>query len=107
MLSSSLVFSGQLSRCRAVGQQQSLLATNPPSGNRHITVAQATEHFHLLTPSHNPKYAPGEMEDGILQRHPAPALVDSGQCDISDSNVEYCIAGHELRIVTVGTTIYV
>ena len=35
-----------------------LLAANPPGGNRYIAVAQATEHFHFLSSSHDPKYPP-------------------------------------------------
>jgi hypothetical protein len=65
-MSSSLpVFDGQLSCRGAVRQQQSLIAANPPSGNRHIAIAQATEHFYLLTSGHNPKYAPGPIENRI------------------------------------------
>jgi len=56
MLSSLLVFGGQLLYRRLVGQQQSLIAVNPRGGNRYITFAQATQHFCLITSGHNPKY---------------------------------------------------
>src|SRR2546426_11850271 len=103
MSSSSLVFSVQLSCCRAVSQQQSLLAANPPGGNGQIAVAQATEHFHLLTPGHNPKYPPGAIKHRIRQRHPAPALVDSGQGHVFIGNIEYGIARYQRSSVAVGT----
>jgi len=43
MLSSSLLFSGQLSCCRSVSQHYSLRALDPAGGNGYITVAQAAE----------------------------------------------------------------
>ena len=72
-----------------------MFATNPPGRNRHIAVAQATEHFSLVTPGHEPKYPSGAIEHRIRQCHPAPALVDSSQRDVRVSHVQNRIARHQ------------
>src|SRR5262245_42394476 len=100
---SSLVLSGHLSCCSAVGQQQSLVAPNAPGGNGHITVAQSTKHFRLLGAGYNPEHAPGAVEDGIGQRHPPPALVESSQRNIRLVRAEYRIARYQGSGVAVGT----
>ena len=95
MLSSSRVFSSRLSCCRAVGQQQSLLGVNPPGGDRHIAITEATEHFYLFAPGHNPQYPARPIEHRIRQRYPAPALVDAGRRHVRISYVEYHITRHQ------------
>src|SRR5258706_3403397 len=101
MLSSLLVFGGQLLYRRLVGQQQCPVAANPPGGNRYITFAQATQHFCLLTSGHNPKYLAGTIYRRIRQSHSAPALVDSGDRYVFVGDVEYGILGYERGSVTV------
>src|SRR5260370_4403181 len=101
MLSSLLVFGGQLLCRRLVGQQQSLIAANPPGGNRYISFAQATQHFCLLTSGHNPKCLAGTIDRRIRQSHSTPALVDSGERHVFIADVEYGISRHERGSVAI------
>src|SRR5260221_2090037 len=101
MLSSLLVFGGQLLCRRLVGQQQSLIAANPPGGNRYISFAQATQHFCLLTSGHNPKCLAGTIDRRIRQSHSTPALVDSGERHVFIGDVEYGISRHERGSVAI------
>src|SRR6266853_2964172 len=103
MLSSLLIFGGQLFCRRSIGQQQGLVALNSPGGNRLIAFAQAAQHFHLLTSGHNPKYPPGTIDRWIRQSYPAPALVESGQGYVFIGDIEYSIPRYKRGSMAVST----
>src|SRR5260221_6556292 len=101
MLSSLLVFGGQLLYRRLVGQQQCPVAANPPGGNRYITFAQATQDFCLLTSRRNPKYLAGTVYRRIRPSHSATALVASGDRYVLVADVAYGILRNHRGRVTV------
>src|ERR1700730_15780030 len=95
MSSPSISVCCQLSCRCAVGKHQALVLANPPGGNREIGVEQAHERSSLLIPGHQPKDAPGAIDDWIGQRHPTPTLVETCQRDICVGDVKDRISGYQ------------
>src|SRR5260370_10875560 len=75
--------------CRClVGEHEGLILVYPPGGNRGIGVTEAHERSSLILSGHEPEDAPPTIDDGIGQRHPTPALVNSGHRDICVGDVQ-------------------
>ena len=70
-----LAAAARSARTRAYG-------SNPPGGNRCISVSQSQDHVRLLRPGYQPKDAPGTVEHRIGQCHAPPAHVHASQRDI-------------------------
>ena len=57
----------------------------------HRAIAQAPEHFDLLTPGHHPKCAPCAIDRRIGQSHSTPAHIDSGDGYVPIGDIEYLV----------------
>src|SRR5437879_6626829 len=95
MTSPSISVCSQFCYCGTVGKHEGLVLANSTGWNRGIGVAQSFEWTGLVGPGDQPKNAPRTIDNRIGQRHPTPALVNSGQGDICVSNLQDPIPGYQ------------
>jgi hypothetical protein len=96
-----LIFASPNSRCaelfcrRAISKYKRPILMHTRRRNGWIPVAQANEHSSLLTAGHQPKDAPGPVDDWKGQGHPASALVGAGHRDVCVGDIEDRIPRHQ------------
>src|SRR5205807_6340747 len=63
--------------------------------NPGVGLSMANKRSSLIMPIHQPEDMPGTIDYCIGQRHPPPALVNSGQSDICVADVKDRISGYQ------------
>src|SRR5438132_9697985 len=101
MTSPSISVCSQLRRCSTVGKHEGLVLANSSGWNRWIGVAQSFEWSGLVGPGDQPKNAPRTIDYRIGQRHPTPALINSGQGNICVIHLKDRISRYERGGVAV------